>query len=556
MTDPKMLSPQEVVDLYPAHEYSLSTLLESRIAAVPDKPFLVFEDQSWTYAEFGQAANRTAAWLRARGIGAGDRLGVFSHNHPSTVILLFALAKIGAIMVPLNPEFGVSEARYALSNAQVSGLVCSPQTWQRARDACLDIAPQPWVVVNQAAPELGVPAMDDEIAQAEETAHQLAHAPHPEQTPAGSADATCLFIYTSGTTGSPKAAMHGQLGYVVTAEAFVVRMHLQPDERVLCVLPLFHVNALFYSVGGTLAAGATLILAPRFSASSFWDTVHDTAATTCNLIGAAASILVKRERSEFRPGHRMKKMFAAPLDERLVQAFTKEFGVDDLIECYGMTEIPGVVSNPFPGPRKLGSMGRISPHLAPHRPQPELKVVNDAFEEVENGCHGILLVRTPTIMKGYYRDEQRTAEAFHDGWFITGDLVWRDDDDFYWFVARQRDVIRCRGENIAGAELDRVISAHPDVLEAAAIGVPSELGEEDIFAVVVARPGASPTAQEIADWVGRHLAPIKIPKYVAFIDALPKTPTERVEKFKLKENSQLFNRATLIQRNPSTHASQ
>lgn len=545
MTSPNPLSPQEVVALYPAHEYSLSTLLESRIAAVPDKPFLVFEDQSWTYAEFGRAANRTAAWLRARGIGRGDRLGVFSHNHPSTVILLFALARIGAVMVPLNPEFGASEARYALSNAQVSGLVCSPQTWQRAHEACLDMTPRPWVVLNQAAPELGVPAIDDEIAQAGDTPPLDADA-----------DSTCLFIYTSGTTGSPKAAMHGQLGYVVTAEAFVVRMHLQPDERVLCVLPLFHVNALFYSVGGTLAAGATLILAPRFSASSFWNTVHDTGATTCNLIGAAASILVKRERSEFRPGHRMKKMFAAPLDERLVQAFTQEFGVDDLIECYGMTEIPGVVSNPFPGPRKLGSMGRISPHLAPHRPQPELKVVNDAFEEVENGRHGILLVRTPTIMKGYYRDDQRTAEAFHDGWFITGDLVWRDDDDFYWFVARQRDVIRCRGENIAGAELDRVISAHPGVLEAAAIGVPSELGEEDIFAIVVARPGATPTAEEIAEWVGRHLAPIKVPKYVAFIDALPKTPTERVEKFKLKGDSQLFSRATMIQRTPSTHASQ
>lgn len=544
MTSSSPLSPQDVVARYPAHDYSLSSLLESRISVVPDKPFLVFEEQSWTYAEFGQAVNRAAAWLQARGIDTGDRLGVFSHNHPSTVILLFALARIGAIMVPLNPEFGVAEARYALDNAQVSGVVCSPQTWQRAHEACQDMTPRPWLMLNQAAADIDAPSMGDEMAQ-------------PGTAPASAADAdsTCLFIYTSGTTGSPKAAMHGQRGYVLTGEAFVVRMHLQPDERVLCVLPLFHINALFYSVGGTLAAGATLILAPRFSASTFWQLVHDTGATTCNLIGAAASILVKRDRAEFRPGHRMRKMFVAPLDERLVQAFTQEFEVADLIECYGMTEIPGVVSNPFPGPRKLGSMGRISPHMARHLPQPELKVVNDAFEEVPNGRHGILLVRTPTLMKGYYRDEERTAAAFHDGWFITGDLVWRDDDDFYWFVARQRDVIRCRGENIAGAELDRVISAHPDVLEAAAIGVPSELGEEDIFAIVVPRPGKTLSAEEIGAWVGRHLAPIKVPRYVAFTDALPKTPTERVEKFKLKGDSQLFSRATKIRSTPTHTAS-
>ena len=535
MTSPALL-PHEVVALYPPHDYSLASLLRSRIATVPDKPFLVFEDQSWTYAEFGAAVGQTAAWLERRGITKGDRLAVFSHNQPTTIILLFALARIGAIMVPLNPEYGVSEARYALNNAQVKGVVCSPQTWTRAKEACRDIAPHPWIVLNRHATGITIPVMTDEMTPEALTGEEY-----------GSADSTCLFIYTSGTTGSPKAAMHGQLGYVLTAEAFVVRMYLQPDDRVLCVLPLFHINALFYSVGGTLAAGATLILADRFSASTFWSTVHDTGATTCNLIGAAASILIKRDRSEFRPGHQMSKMFIAPLDEQLLKVFNQEFGVNDLIECYGMTEKPGVISNPFPGPRKLGSMGRISPHLAPELPQPEVKVVNDAFEEVNAGEHGILLVRTPTVMKGYYRDPVRTAEAFHQGWFITGDLVWRDEDDFYWFVARQRDVIRVRGENIAGAELDRVISAHPEVLEAAVIGVPSELGEEDIFAVVVMRPGHTLGPEDIAEWVAQHLAPVKIPKYVAFTDALPKTPTERVEKFKLKEDALLFHRATMIQ---------
>jgi Acyl-CoA synthetases (AMP-forming)/AMP-acid ligases II len=373
---------------------------------------------------------------------------------------------------------------------------------------------------------------------------EIARCSLPAPPRADSPDLPGVFIYTSGTTGSPKGAMHGQRGYVLTAEAFVVRMYLQPDDRVMCVPPLFHINALFYSLGGALAAGATLVVVRRFSASAFWRTVAQTGATTVNLIGAAASILAKRPRSEFVAGHALAKAFIAPLDRMLLETFTGEFGVGVLIECYGMTEIPGVLSNPYKGPRKLGSMGCISPHLAPDLPQPCVRVVDENFRDVPDGTPGQLLVRTPTLMLGYYRDEARTAAAFHDGWFVTGDVGWRDPDGYFWFVARQKDIIRVRGENVAGAELDRVIGQHPDVLEAAAIGVPAELGEEDILAVVVPRPGAALSAGDVADWVCRHLAAIKVPRYVVFTDALPKTPTQRVEKFKLKSDRDLLARAS------------
>ena len=502
---------------------------------VPNKPFLVYKESSWTYAQFAADVEHTAAWLIVRGLQAGDRLAVFSANHPTTVVLLFALARIGATMVPINPEFGVKEASYVLENARVSGVVCSGETYTRTQAACEVLVRKPWVVLNEPATDISVNSLEEERAGVSRNAPV-----------SGDADSTCLFIYTSGTTGSPKGAMHKQRGYVITAEAFVVRMHLQPDDRALCVLPLFHINALFYSVGGALAAGATLLLAERFSASQFWQEVYSTGATTTNLIGAAASILTKRDRSEFRPGHKMTKAFVAPLNDYLLQAFQKEFEVADLIECYGMTEIPGVLSNPFLGERKLGSMGIVSPHLAKGLPQPELRIVDESFQDVTTGEHGMLLVRTPTIMQGYYRDPGRTQEAFHEGWFITGDIVWRDEDGFFWFVARQKDIIRCRGENISGAELERVISEHPDVLEAATIGVPSELGEEDILAVVVLRPTARVTPVDIAQWVRKHLAAIKVPRYVAFVKALPKTPTQRIEKFKLKADPDLLATATVI----------
>ncbi|MFW7340896.1 AMP-binding protein [Pollutimonas sp. H1-120] len=526
--------PAQVMGLYPPHDYTVTGLLASRVQALPDKICLVFEGRTWTYSELARDVERTAWWLIENGVQAGDRVGVFSTNHPSTVMLFLALARIGGVMVPVNPEFGVSEASYVLNNAKVRGVVCSPEAYDRTLQACASLDYAPWIVTNETGVQ-DARSMDQEVAAAPCQAAVLAPAP----------DSTCVFIYSSGTTGSPKGAMHGQRSYVITAESFVVRLYLQPEDRILCVLPLFHINALFYSLGGTLAAGATLVLARRFSAGGFWRTVSETRATTVNLIGAAATILAKRDRAEYVAGHAMSKAFVAPLDQRLIDVFCNDFNVPTLIECYGMTEIPGVLSNPFKGPRKLGSMGKVSPHLAPGLPQPRLRIVDESFTDLPDGQQGQLLVSTPTVMQGYYGDPQRSQAAFHEGWFITGDIVWRDADGFYWFVARQKDIIRCRGENISGVELDRIMASHPDVLEAAAIGVPSDLGEEDVLAVVVARPGSTLQADDIARWVGSQLAAIKIPKYVVFSEALPKTATHRVEKFKLKADRELLARATV-----------
>lgn len=153
------------------------------------------------------------------------------------------------------------------------------------------------------------------------------------------------------------------------------------------------------------------------------------------------------------------------------------------------------------------------------------------------------MVRTPIVMQGYFRDPVQTAAAFRDGWFLTGDLGYRDADGYFWFVARKKDIIRRRGENISGAELDRVIGEHPQVQEAAAIPVPSELGEDEILVAIIARPNASVSAQQIADWCRERLAPLKVPRYIAFVSSLPHTSTHRVEKFKLRKDKELRARA-------------
>ena len=326
----------------------------------------------------------------------------------------------------------------------------------------------------------------------------------------------------------------------MAGEGFVERMHLQPSERMLCVLPMFHINAICYSMAGALAAGATLILEPRFSAGAFWKTVQETGATQANTIAAASSILALRPRSEFVPGHGLRKIYGAPFDAKTMEVFQQEFGVPDVIEGYGMSEIPGALSIPFLGPRKVACMGKPCRHPDPAVAFAELRVVDDQGRDLPDGQTGELLVRTPIVMKGYFRDEAQTQAAFRDGWFCTGDLAWRDADGDYWFVARKKDIIRKRGENISGAELDRVVGNHPAVQEAAAIAVPSELGEDDILMVVVLREGASMQAQEVAAWCRQHLAPIKTPRYVAFAPSLPHTPTHRVAKYLLKQDKALL----------------
>jgi carnitine-CoA ligase len=208
-----------------------------------------------------------------------------------------------------------------------------------------------------------------------------------------------------------------------------------------------------------------------------------------------------------------------------------------------MTEIPGVTCNPFEGPQKLGSMGPIGRHPDPARPWAQCRVVDDEGRDVADGEPGELWVKTPIIMQGYFRDPEQTANAFHDGWFKTGDLVKRDSDGYFFFISRKRDIIRRRGENIAAAELDRVVGEHPAVAEAGTIAVPSELGEDEIFVVVAVRKGAKVTAEEIADWCRAHLAPQKVPRFVAFVDELPHTPTHKILKAQLREDKALRARA-------------
>ena len=534
-----MRTPLEVLQLYPDHSGSLRSILDSRAGVDPERDFMDFQGRHWSYAQMQQEVARATSLLWRRRIRQGDRVGVMSANHPSALFIFFALARLGAIMVPVNPDYGETEVHYLFDHAQVSGIVCSPEVLPTVRRATDRMSNSPWLLLNDGT-QPGVASYSEEAGM--EMLGAL-DAPVTVDDP----DAVCLFVYTSGTTGFPKAVMHSQRNVVTAGEGFVERMHLQPEDRLLCILPMFHINAICYSMAGTLAAGAALILEPRFSASNFWQLVKRSGATEVNTIAAASSILMRRPRSEFVGGHRLQKIYGAPFDATSYEVFQKEFGVPTLIEGYGMSEVPGALNNPFEGPHKVGSMGRPSRHPNPAFALAQLRIDDDEGRPVPDGTVGELVVRTPIVMKGYFRDLQQTEAAFRDGWFLTGDLAWRDAEDYFWFVARKKDIIRKRGENISGAELDRVLGQHPAVAEAAAIAVPSDLGEDEILAVLVLREGATLSAAQAAAWCAEHLAPIKVPRYVAFADSLPHTPTHRVAKHLLKQDGALLASAVDLQ---------
>lgn len=530
-----LLKPLDVLRSFHAHNNTLPDALASRLAADPDKVFCLFEDRSLSWRDLNTHVARLAAAFAAQGVSAGMRVGIMARNQDNHVLFLLALGHLSAVMVPINPDFGVAEASYVLKHADLSGLAFDEHAADTVQQAFADTDTRPWMIdlSKPTSKRTGTSPRLSEFLMHVEQAPEIATQAHP--------DDTCVIIYTSGTTGFPKGVMHSQRSFLLGGEAFVERVYLQPSDRLMIVLPFFHMNALFYSVAGAIAAGASLAIMSRFSASAFWEQASTSKATVVNLIEAACNILKARSRTEFRADHQLRCAYGVRNSAQ--QAFREEFHVPYFVSGFGMTEIPGVTCSPFEGPHKPGTMGPVGRHPDPSRPWAECQVVDDQGQAVPTNTVGELIVRTPTLMQGYFRDPEQTANAFRDGWFLTGDLVRCDEDGYFTFVSRKKDIIRRRGENIAGAELDRVIGEHPGVAEVAAIAVPAELGEDDILVAVVTKTDQTISAEEIGQWCAHRLSAIKVPRYVVLLDHLPHTPTHKIAKASLRADPSLILRA-------------
>ncbi len=496
-------------------DLTIPRLLQARAEALPDAPFLAFGDRTWTYAEFTREVAGVAGGLRRRGVGRGHRVAILLPNSPDFLFVWFALATLRAIAVPINTAFRPAEAAYPLAHAEPCLLVAADGLRETAEGALAEAGrpcPVAWA---------GTGGLDLEASSGE------------TPDPGGAApEDVCCFIYTSGTTGRPKAVMQTQRNYVLTGEGFARWLRLRRDDRVMALLPLFHINAQAYSTMGALAAGAGLILLERFSASQFWEQVRRFRATQVNMIGSMLLMLWKQPPTPRDREHEVRALYAAPAPREVCRQFEERFGVA-VLEGFGMSECTFGLIQPLDGPRLPGGMGRPR-ELAERGIFNEARIVDDAGRDCPPGVAGELLLRNAVLMAGYYKDPARTAEALRDGWLRTGDLAVRDVAGEFLFVGRKKELIRRRGENVSPAEVEAVLNVHPAVQESAVLGVPSAFSEEDVAAYIVLREPGGATAEGLQAWCAERLAPFKVPTAWRFCDALPKTSTQKVQKDALR----------------------
>ncbi len=512
---------------------NIRDFIETRVARNPRKPFLFFEQEVISYQAFDEKINQAANGFLSAGVKKGDRVALMLSNRPEFLYAWFGLAKIGAVMVPINTGFKGKETGYIVNHSEAVGMIVDHEFLPVAQEVKKGSPTLQWISTLGLAGEEGIFSFDQFFQVMPKTLKPIKILD----------DDLAEVIYTSGTTGFPKGVLHTQKDFILSGEAFIPCAGLNPEDRLLTFLPLFHANAEYYSTMGALAAEASLILLPKFSATTFWDQAVQSGATEFNFIGAVGRILCARPQEEFRPEHTIRTAYGAPIPPDVYEIFTKRFKIKHVIEGYGLSEVPRVSQTPLGGVIKMKSMGLPAKHPDPQITFAEVKIVDEKGQEQGPGEIGELIVRSPVMMKGYYKDEEKTREAIRGGWFYTGDYAYQDPDGYLFFVDRKKDIIRRRGENISATEVELTLLGHLRIAEAAVIAVPAELGEDEVMACLVLKENQTLTSQEVIDWCKDRLASFKVPRYVQFRKSLPYTATGRIAKYLLKEEKDLISSA-------------
>ena len=506
-------------------EMSLGEFLERAAARSPDKVFVEIAGTVLTYREFHHRARQTARLFQELGIGRGDRVCLFLPNCPEFLYCWFGLALLGAISVPVNTAYKRDETAFILRDAAAKALVAH-QSLAAVAAAAADLVPgvAQRLLVAAAEPSSGW------IAFAAALAAAAAATANPEVAP----EDTAMLVYTSGTTGNPKGVQVTHKMYVAAGQGFAHWTEATPQDRFFTCLPFFHANAQYYSTMGTLAAGATLIVAERFSASRFWAQARQAGATVVNFIGMMMPVLAKQPPTAADRDNQVRLFYGSPaFPPEFLQAFQERFG-PDIIVGFGMTESCYGTIERIGEQRRPNSSGR--PRLHPDaRFVNEIRIVDDAGQPAGIDAVGEIAIKNPAMLPGYWRNPEQTALALREGWLHTGDLGWQDDAGYLYFVDRKKDVIRRRGENISSQEVEEVIKRHPSALDCAVIAVPSELGEDEVKAYITPRPGRAIDPEQIIHWCADQLAYFKVPRYLEVRDELPRTPSLRVRKDLLRQ---------------------
>lgn len=495
---------------------TLAIRLAEAAARTPDAVFLRTREGDLTYAEADRAAARLAAGLAEAGARRGEPVILFMGNSLDQIVTWFALSRLGAVHVPINTAL---VGRSLVHVLEVTG----------ARLAVVDAALLPALLAvrdDVALPRLVIRGAAADGIGTDFTRLSLGATRAPvavdELEPA-------TVLFTSGTTGPAKGCVLSHRYLIRQGELHARNLGLTSADVLYAPFPLFHVDAATLTVVAALTVGGTAAIGTRFSASGFWDEVRAFEATVFNFLGATLTILWKQPPAARDCDHRVRLAWGVPMPEWSAE-WEQRFGFP-LYELYGLTDAGISVYDRVGVPRRPGSCGRVIDQF-------ELTIVDADDRPVAVGVSGEITVRgrePGLVMNEYWAMPEATAVAFRGGRFHTGDRGRLDKDNYLSFLGRTHDGIRRRGENISAYELEQIVVAHPEVVEAAALGVSSELTEHDVKVCVVLRAGSTLTAEQLHAYCRANAPAFMVPRYIEIRAELPKTPTQKVEKFRLTE---------------------
>lgn len=491
--------------------------LEHWAKVKPDATYVVFGDgTAWTYGETLRRTKTRAASLEKLGVHQGDHVAAWLPNGAEALLTFFGVNYLGAVFVPINTAYVGSILEHVIENCDAKLIIAHGDLVPRLRVIRLSSL-EKLVVVGpdaEAPSDLAVGHFDEaETGEPEALGRSI----EPWDTQA--------VVYTSGTTGPSKGVLMSYLHLYTNAgpEAW---HFVTGEDRFLANMPIFHIGGIGLPFV-MLARGGSVALWENFKTDEFWNFVRQTECTAAFLLGVMATFLLKESASERDREHKLRLALMVPLMEN-AKEFRERFGVD-IYTIFNMTEISSpIVSEP--NPTSLGTCGK-------KRDGVDVRLVDENDCEVPDGAVGEMMLRTDrpfAMMHGYLKNPEATARAWRNGWFHTGDAFRKDTDGNFYFVDRMKDAIRRRGENISSFEVEAEIIAHPDVQEAAAIGVPSPLGEDDVMAIVAPVAGRNIDAEKLIAFLRERLPYFMMPRYIRVMSELPKTPTAKVQKAGLR----------------------
>src|SRR6266566_1042318 len=490
---------------------NLGELLDQRAGHAPDKHFLFSETDGrrFTYIGFKTAVNRASDLLALRGVGKGDVVSLLMPNSAEYIIAYFACWKLGAIAGPINSLLKAQEISYVISDSEARALLVHSDFLPTVESIRSEL-PGLQEVIRFDDQAVAFSEFRNESSDAVSSGLNLSSIERSQID----RDSEAIIIYTSGTTGKPKGCLltHGNL--IANARQISRWLGFDNNDRLLTLMPLFHMNAVSVTTMSALYAGGSTVVSPKFSASRFWQIISDYQITSFGSVATMLSMLLTTYPDGVPNGLKTDQLrFAmcgsAPVPAEVMKRFEETFNCL-VVEGYGLSESTcRSTFNPPDERRRPGSCGKPIGN--------EMKVVDELDREVPNGTLGEIVLRGENILKGYYRNPEATATAFRNGWFHTGDVGYRDADGFYYIVDRKSDMIIRGGENIYPREIDEVLYQHPAVAAAATIGVPDSLYGEEVAAFIVLKNGIGLSADEIISYCRERLADYKCPKTVRFV---------------------------------------